>query len=290
MDGTLRHDGGGRLARLEDAGPHHPRHDPVLCAAGAEPRLVAAVLRRALAGPRADRGGVPVERGAPHHARLLRAADHGGLALRTLSRLGELRRRAERGHLVAERLINESSRNAKDLLEGAESKARSILSGAEARGRKYISTAESEAQDIVSEATREAEAVIDTKRREAAALASAARREGERIVADAANEVIEYRRWLAEVLAESERLYRLQTQALVAAEQAIVQSRQRLDGAFARLANMQDVVNDSLNEDGTVRHKEPIKVESRRAAPAIDAPSRRAPKKSAAKKTPSKRK
>lgn len=190
----------------------------------------------------------------------------------------------------AERLINESTRNAKDVLEGAESKARSILSGAEARGRKYISTAEAEATDLVNEATREAEALIDTKRREAAALASAARREGERIVADAATEVIEYRRWLAEVIAESERLYRVQSQALVAAEQAIAQSRQRLDGAFARLANMQAVVNDSLNEDGTVRDKEPKKVESRRTAPAIAAPSRRAPKKSAAKKTPSKRK
>jgi cell division septum initiation protein DivIVA len=189
----------------------------------------------------------------------------------------------------AERLINESTRNAKDVLEGAESKARSILSGAEARGRKYISTAEAEATDLVNEASREAEAIIDTKRREAAAVASAARREGERIVADAANEVIEYRRWLAEVIAESERLYRLQSQALVAAEQAIAQSRQRLDGAFARLANMQAVVNDSLNEDGTVRRKEPIKVESRRAAPAIDAPKRTA-KKSAAKKTSAKRK
>jgi hypothetical protein len=190
----------------------------------------------------------------------------------------------------AERLINESSRNAKDVLEGAESKARSILSGAEARGRKYISAAETEAQDVITEASREAESLLDAKRREAAAFASAARREGERIVADAANEVIEYRRWLAEVIAESEKLYRVQSQALVAAEQAIAQSRQRLDGAFSRLANMQAIVNDSLNEDGTVRHKEPVRVESRRNAPALDAPSRRKSTKSVAKKTASKRK
>ena len=110
--------------------------------------------------------------------------------------------REAKAHAASERLINESTRNAKDVLEGAESKARSILSGAEARGRKYISTAEAEAADLVNEATREAEAIIDSKRREAAAVASAARREGERIVADAANEVIEYRRWLAEVIAE----------------------------------------------------------------------------------------
>jgi hypothetical protein len=52
---------------------------------------------------------------------------------------------------------------------------------------------------------------------------------------------------------------------------------------------MQAVVNDSLNEDGTVRRKEPIKVESRRAAPELDAPKRSA-KKSTAKKTTAKRK
>ena len=132
--------------------------------------------------------------------------------------------REHKAFASSERLINESTRNAKDLVETAENKARSILSGAEARGRKYISTAETEATEIVAEATREAESVIETKRREAAALASAARREGERIVADAANEVIEYRRWLAEVIAESERLYRVQSQSLVAAEQAIAQS------------------------------------------------------------------
>lgn len=197
--------------------------------------------------------------------------------------------REAKAHAASERLLNESTRNAKDVLEGADSKARSILSGAEARGRKYISTAEAEAADLVNEASREAEAIIDTKRREAAAVASAARREGERIVADAATEVIEYRRWLAEVLSESERLYRMQSQALIAAEQAIAQSRQRLDGAFARLANMQAVVNDSLNEDGTVRRKEPITVESRRSAPAITAPKRTASK-SAPKKSVAKRK
>ena len=211
--------------------------------------------------------------------------------------------REAKSHSTAERILNESTRNAKDLVEGAEVKARSILSGAEARGRKYISTAETEAAELVTEATREAEALLDNKRREAAAVASAARREGERIVADAANEVIEYRRWLAEVIAESEKLYRVQSQALTAAEQAIAQSRQRLDGAFARLANMQAIVSDSLNDDGTVRQKDPIQVESRRTAPAIDAPKRvtakrvtkstpakRVAKKSAPKKSTAKRK
>ena len=192
--------------------------------------------------------------------------------------------REAKSFAAAERLITESTRNAKDTVETAETKARSILSGAEARGRKYISAAEAEATELVAEATREAEAVIETKRREAAALASAARREGERIVSDAANEVIEYRRWLAEVISESERLYRVQSQSLVAAEQAIAQSRQRLDAAFARLATMQDVVNDSLNEDGTVRRKEPVKVESRRTSAAIAAPKKSSKKPTAKRK------
>jgi hypothetical protein len=54
---------------------------------------------------------------------------------------------------------------------------------------------------------------------------------------------------------------------------------------------MQAIVNDSLNEDGTVRHKEPIKVESRRTSPALEAPKRTAkaaPKRKAAKSAPKK--
>ena len=52
---------------------------------------------------------------------------------------------------------------------------------------------------------------------------------------------------------------------------------------------MQAVVNDSLNEDGTVRRKEPMVIQSRRTSPALDAPKRTA-KKSTAKKTAAKRK
>jgi cell division septum initiation protein DivIVA len=193
-------------------------------------------------------------------------------------------------------LIAESTRNAKDTLDGAEDKARSILAGAETRGRKYISTAEAEAAEIVRDASREAaqvadakirdaEAVVDSKRRDAAALTAAARREAERVVAEAATNVNDYRSWLADVIAESERLYRVQSQALTAAEAAIAQSRERLDGAFSRLAQMQVKVNESINVDGTVKKSAPIKVESKRTRTAIEAPAKRTTKKS-----PSKRK
>jgi len=204
---------------------------------------------------------------------------------------------------TSERLISESSRNAKDVLDGAENKARSILAGAETRGRKYISTAELEAAELIRDASREAtaiadakvreaEAIVDGKRREAAALASAARREAERLISEASENVVEYRSWLADIIAESERLYRSQTQALSAAESAISQSREKLDGAFARLNRMQQIVNNALNEDGSVKKSAPIRVESKRTSPALDAPRRStsSPANRSAKKSPTKRK
>jgi cell division septum initiation protein DivIVA len=182
---------------------------------------------------------------------------------------------------TADRVISESSRTAKDFLEGAENKARSVLAGAETRGRKYISVAELEAAELIREASREADLVMESKRREAAALATAARREAERVIGEASENVNEYRAWLADIITETERLYRSQTQALSAAESAIAQSRDRLDSAFARLSKMSDVVNNAINEDGTIKRSAPIAVESKRTRAAISAPTRS--KKSAAK-------
>jgi hypothetical protein len=195
--------------------------------------------------------------------------------------------------------MNESNRAAKDTLEGAENKARSILAGAESRGRKYISTAEAEAAEIIRDGSREAAAIadakvreadsiVDTKKREAVALTAAARREAERVIAEAADNVSDYRAWLAEIILESERLYRSQASALTAAESAIAQSREKLDSAFARLARMQAEVDGSFNEDGTVKKSAPIKVESKRTRAAIAAPKKST--KSVAKKTSAKRK
>jgi hypothetical protein len=211
--------------------------------------------------------------------------------------------REAKAHSAADRVIAESNRNAKDTLEGADTKARSILAGAESRGRKYISAAELEAAELIRDASREAaavadakvreaESVVDLKRREAVALATAARREAERIISEASGNVNDFRAWLGDMISESERLYRAQTQALTAAEAAIAQSREKLDTSFARLSRMQEIVNTALNEDGTVKKSAPIRVESKRTSAAIEAPkkSSKASAKNTAKKTTSKRK
>ena len=201
--------------------------------------------------------------------------------------------REAKAHATADRLISESSRSAKDVLEGAENKARSVLAGAETRGRKYISAAEVEAAELIREASRqasavadakvrEADALVDSKRREAASFAGAARREAERVISEASENVNEYRAWLADIITESERLYRSQTQALSAAEGAIAQSRNTLDSAFARLSKMGDIVNNALNADGTIKRSAPISVASKRTRTAISAPKRS--KKSVAKR------
>jgi hypothetical protein len=166
------------------------------------------------------------------------------------------------------------------------------LAGAEASGRKYISTAEAEAAELIRDASRQGDSIIDAKRRDASALTSAARREAETVISEAAENVAEYRAWLADILMESERLYRSQAQALSAAETAVAQSREKLDLAFSRLSKMQQVVDNSLNEDGTVKKSAPIRVESKRTRTAIAAPKSTAKKtvKKAAKKSPAKRK
>lgn len=201
--------------------------------------------------------------------------------------------REAKAHATADRVISESSRSAKDVLEGAENKARSVLAGAETRGRKYISAAEVEAAELIREASRqasavadakvrEADALVDSKRREAASFAGAARREAERVISEASENVNEYRAWLADIITESERLYRSQTQALSAAEGAIAQSRNTLDTAFARLSKMGNIVSNAMNEDGTIKRSAPISVASKRTRTAISAPKRS--KKSVAKR------
>ena len=195
-----------------------------------------------------------------------------------MSMIKSAQAREAKATAAADRVINESNRAAKDALEGAETKARSILAGAESRGRKYISTAEAEAAEIVRDANREGDAVIDSKRREASALTTAARREAERVISEAAEQVSDYRAWLAEIILESERLYRSQATALTAAEAAIAQSRQKLDSAFEKLTKMQAQVDASFNEDGTVKKSAPIKVESKRTRAAIAAPKKKSAK------------
>jgi len=151
----------------------------------------------------------------------------------------------------AERVLNESKKQATSALEMAEAKAKSTLAQAESRGRKYIEAAESDAADIVSKAESEAEDLLNSKKRAGSTITSNAKREAERLVLTATTEVSEYRNWLSGVISEAERLYRIQTQSLDAAENAISQSRQRLESAFNRLAELQKQVISAISPDGT---------------------------------------
>jgi hypothetical protein len=198
--------------------------------------------------------------------------------------------REQKAFTSSERLVSEASKTAREALESAETKARALLSGAEARGRKYISVAESEATDILSQANADAQALIEEKRREVTALALAARREGERIISEAHSEVIEYRQWLSQVISEAERLHRIQTQSLHAAETAIAQGRTSLDTAFSRLNDLQNKVSENLTADGGLLPQLPKKVVSQRTKPALEAPKKKSAPKKSVKKSPIKRK
>lgn len=151
----------------------------------------------------------------------------------------------------AERLISESKKQAASAIEIAEAKAKSTLAQAESRGRKYLEAAENDAAELLSKAESEAEDLLNSKKREGAAITSNAKREAERMVNTATTEVSEYRTWLAGVISEAERLYKIQTQSLDAAESAIAQSRSRLESAFNRLAELQKQVLSAIAADGT---------------------------------------
>jgi len=204
-----------------------------------------------------------------------------------MSMIKSAQARESKAQVAATRLVSETARATKEELEAADAKARTILSGAETRGRKYIQAAESEAEEKIALAESEAEALMESKKREISTLATAARREGERIITEATTEVSGYRQWLSGVISEAERLYRIQKQSLDAAESAIQQSRNRLDGAFQRLEELQKNVLDNLNADDTLINPGPLKVASHRTRPALDAPKKATKK--AAKKTPAKK-
>ena len=196
--------------------------------------------------------------------------------------------REAKAQATADRVINETTRVAKDAIEMAEQKAKSVLSGAETRGRKYLQAAETEAQELLERTELEAETLLENKRREATHLTTSARREGERIIGEATHDIREYRQWLTNVISEAERLYKVQVQSLDAAESAIHQSRTRLESAFLHLAQLQKSVVESLNADDTIVKNGPIKVVSERTKPALDAPSK--PLKRVVKKAAAKRK
>jgi len=195
--------------------------------------------------------------------------------------------RESKAQAASDRLVNETQRQAKDALEGAQEKAQSILAGAEARGRKYIKAAETEAQEKIEQAELTAEELIEQRKREGATIVNAAKREGDLIVGEASRDVLEYRNWLNSVMEEAGRLYKIQTQSLDAAQEAIHASRNRLDSAYSRLAELRANVLDNIKEDGKLVTKEPMRVKSERTKAAIAAPKKA---KSTKKKAPATKK
>ena len=145
----------------------------------------------------------------------------------------------------AERILSESKKSATAALENAAAKAKSTLAAAESRGKKYIEAAEADAAQIIAQAERESEELLATRKREGNAIVSAAKREAERLIQSATSAINEFKGWLSQVVAESERLYKIQTQALDAAETSISQSKQRLDNAFSKLSKLQESVSGS---------------------------------------------
>jgi hypothetical protein len=81
---------------------------------------------------------------------------------------------------------------------------------------------------------------------------------------------------------EAGRLYKIQTQSLDAAQEAIHASRSRLESAYSRLSELRNNVLENIKEDGKLITSQPIRVKSERTKAAIAAP-KKAKKKPAAK-------
>jgi tetrahydromethanopterin S-methyltransferase subunit B len=207
-----------------------------------------------------------------------------------MSMIKSAQARESKAQAAAARLIAETTRATKEELASADLKARSILSSAESRGRKYIQTAEAEAEERVSEAEAEAEDILEKSKREVTALTYAAKREGERIISTATGEITNYRQWLNAAIAEAERLYRIQKQALDSAESSIQQSRNRLDGAFQKLEELQKSILDNLNPNDTLINSGPLRVSSQRTQSALAAPKGSAKKSTKKSASPSSKK
>ncbi len=214
-----------------------------------------------------------------------------------MSLIKTAQQRESRALAKAEEVISETAKITKERLDSSESKAKSILSGAETRGRKYIEAAETEAGETIEKSHRQAEHLLTESKREANQLSSSAKREAEKIITEATGEISEFRSWLTSAISESERLYRVQTQSLNAAEQAIAETRLRLKQAFERLASLQGDIDANLDESNRpvektfVRQNSPsplVAKEKTAIAKSPKAPPKKAVRK-AVKKSPAKK-
>ena len=209
--------------------------------------------------------------------------------------------RESKANSAAQKLISDTTREVKEKLESAEAKAKAILSAAENRGRKYLQAAEADASELLSSAESEATSKLNEATREASQLTSSARRESQRMIETAASQIVDYRSWLSTAIGEAERLHRSQNASLNAAEQAIQQTRQKLQQAFDRLAELQMDINANLDAGNNPVGKTFISGKGKQIAAATErqqlAAKRAAEKKEAAanraanrKKSPTKKK
>lgn len=197
--------------------------------------------------------------------------------------------RESKANSAAQKIVNESAREVKEKLESAEAKAKAILTAAESRGRKYLQAAEEDADELRSNAEAEAEETLNESTREAAALTSAARRESQKMIENAASQIVDYRSWLSTAIGEAERLHRSQNASLNAAEQAIQQTRQKLQQAFDRLAELQMDINANLDGGNNPVGKTFVSGKGKQLAAAAERKEAAAAKEAAAKEAAAKR-
>jgi vacuolar-type H+-ATPase subunit H len=163
--------------------------------------------------------------------------------------------REKKAKLFAEKLLNDSSKKAGQVLAEAEGKASATLAGAESRARKFLSAAESQAKSLIDSAKEEIENLLTARKREASLILSTAKREADTLVSEATSEVASYRGWLTSAITEADRLYRIQSQSLQAAERAIVETRAKLNSTFERLATLQQDIENNLDENNKPVHE-----------------------------------
>ena len=182
--------------------------------------------------------------------------------------------REAKAQATADRLLSESMRESKSTVESAREKAQTILNSAEARSRKLLKTAEEEAEEKIAQADATSSELLESRKREGNAFLTNARRKSEQILSTATTDIVEYRQWLNSVMSEASRLYKIQTQSLDAAQEAIQTSRSRLETAYEMLADLQAQVLEKIKEDGTLVKSKPIQVKSERTKAAINAPKK----------------
>ena len=97
-----------------------------------------------------------------------------------------------------------------------------------------------------------------------------------------------FKNWLSGAVAESERLQKIQHQALAAAEEGIRQTRTRMSTAFEKLAALGADIESALDENHRPKEKEFTRATP--PVPAKPAKTKPAAKKAAAKKAAAPRK